>query len=313
MSRLQSRNWVFTLNMDDEDMFEINVPLEECSQLQFAVYQLECVSHYHYQGYLEMKVQVGRCFLRKLLPGAHFEVRRGSQQEAIDYCVKQESRVDGPFFIGTKKNRSGQRKDYDEIHEAIWKERKTVEEVASTYSASLRMMNGIREHVILANITMPEKSRYELSDFVPDPADLSKPCVFCGPSGIGKTEFALAHFKCPLLVSHVDDMKSLKFPKLHDGIVFDDFSVSHWPPQSRIHLVDAMARTIHARYVNVHKPAKVPMIFTINNYEDLFGIYPPTELGEDKRSVSLEVKRAIERRIRVYRFRDCMYNGEVYE
>lgn len=73
----------------------------------------------HIQGYIEFKKKV--CFstiTRKLLIGAHIENRRGSQQQAIDYCKKPESRVKGPFEFGTK-SQQGNRTDVHEFVDAV--------------------------------------------------------------------------------------------------------------------------------------------------------------------------------------------------
>lgn len=45
-----------------------------------------------------------------------------------------------------------------------------------------------------------------------------------GKSGTGKTQYALAHFKKPLLIRHIDDLQKLQPYVKHDGIVFDDVS-----------------------------------------------------------------------------------------
>jgi hypothetical protein len=53
--------------------------------------------------------------LRKLhewLPSLHFEKRYGSQSEAIAYCSKEDTRVDGPWEYGTC-NKQGDRTDLE--------------------------------------------------------------------------------------------------------------------------------------------------------------------------------------------------------
>lgn len=95
--------------------------------------------------------------------------------------------------------------------------------------------------------------------------------VFQGPSGIGKTQFAKAHFKKPLLVSRMDQVKLLD--ETHDGIVFDDMNFCELDRTAQIHLVDwDEERHIPARYNDAIIPAETKKIFTTNvmclNYND---------------------------------------------
>lgn len=110
--------------------------------------------------------------------------------------------------------------------------------------------------------------RFTMSDFnmepVPtDPAFNGNKCILLwGPTGTGKTNFALAHFNRPLLVRSKDDLKAFKD---HDGIVFDDFYVSHWPAPSVIHLLDLeFDAPVCTRYFDSRIPAYTPRIFTAN-------------------------------------------------
>lgn len=54
----------------------------------------------HYQGYLELARSRAFSFLKKLMPGAHLEKRKGTRQACIDYCSKEETRIDGPWGFG---------------------------------------------------------------------------------------------------------------------------------------------------------------------------------------------------------------------
>lgn len=93
-----------------------------------------------------------------------------------------------------------------------------------------------------------------------------------GPTGVGKTRWALARFESPLLVSHLEDLKLFKSSR-HDGIVFDDISLTGMSPTSCIHLVDSeLPRTIRVLYGSVTLPAGIKKIFTSN--ESLQDVMP---------------------------------------
>lgn len=85
-----------------------------------------------------------------------------------------------------------------------------------------------------------------------------------GPTGIGKTQWALSQFSCPLLVSIMEDLKQFS-PELHDGIVFDDTCLSTLPPHMLIHLTDwDLPRTINVKYGSITIPAHTRKIITSN-------------------------------------------------
>lgn len=95
--------------------------------------------------------------------------------------------------------------------------------------------------------------------------DFKKSWVFVGPPGLGKTQYAKYHFKNPLFVCHLDQLKDLT-PE-HDGIVFDDMDFKHLPRSTQIYLTDMEEdRCIHVRYSTVTIPAGTKRIFTCNQY-----------------------------------------------
>lgn len=110
MSTPQCRNVMFVVSFTEAN------PLAEEGLLDFlmlpeyvkyVVYQLEVGAEgtEHYQGYMELS---GKHSFKKLhsiygLERAHFETRRGSAAQAITYCTKKDTRVDGPWEWGEPK------------------------------------------------------------------------------------------------------------------------------------------------------------------------------------------------------------------
>jgi len=89
---MQSRNWCFTVNnptREDDLNLDFSTPAWN-GQVSFAVYMLEKGENGtpHYQGYLELRSSRRLNYLKSRLPSAHFEVRRGTREQAIRYCVK---------------------------------------------------------------------------------------------------------------------------------------------------------------------------------------------------------------------------------
>lgn len=94
--------------------------------------------------------------------------------------------------------------------------------------------------------------------------------VVCGPSGIGKTTWALREAPLPfLLVTDIDDLGDYD-PAVHKSIVFDEirctgdeYGKGKWPLTSQIKLTTwDTPVSIRIRYKVAHLPAHVVKIFT---------------------------------------------------
>lgn len=109
-----------------------------------------------------------------------------------------------------------------------------------------------------------------------------------GPSGTGKTRWAIAQFQSCLLVSHMDTLKQF-MPGRHDGIVFDDMNFLRLTPQEAIHLLDwEMPRTINVKYGSVTIPANTQKIFTNNRtFRDSMPVCSPEEYNALARRVNI--------------------------
>lgn len=207
---------------------------------------------------------------------AHIEPRRGSQCQAIDYCSKSESRVHGPdtsIQYGQKHESTGSRGNPDSpfkraMLENTWQEgfallkEQAPRDFIIYHSTIKRSLKAIFDKPVTLTRFSPDSFTIPLLQDVL----LEKALILSGISGAGKTQFAIAHFNNPLIVSHVEDLKKLETSgEPFDGIIFDDMDFSHWPPNSCIHLVDLdLARSIHVRYGTVTIPAKTKKIFTTN-------------------------------------------------
>jgi hypothetical protein len=90
-------------------------------------------------------------------------------------------------------------------------------------------------------------------------------CMFVsGPPNTCKTQWAVLHFRNPLIVGQNDTLKKFR-PGFHDGIVFDDVSYNHVPREAFIQICDwDEDRECYGRNTNAFIPAHTPKIFVSN-------------------------------------------------
>jgi len=173
----QSRNWCFTVNnpgsqlTPEEDGWGVHI--------SFVTWQLETGENgtEHFQGYLEC---IGKKSLRQLkdLPGletAHLERRRGTQQQAISYCQKVDTRVEGPWVWGEPKEQ-GKRSDLLDMKRQIDEEAAPLTQLwDNNFGSMIRYHRSFKEY---KRIKTPKR------DWTPTIL------VIIGPSGIGKSQLA---------------------------------------------------------------------------------------------------------------------------
>lgn len=101
--------------------------------------------------------------------------------------------------------------------------------------------------------------------------DKNTTLVLQGKSGIGKTQYAKTLFKNPLIVRHMDKLK--QFDELiHDGIIFDDINLSHYPREPVISILDIEEDSdINVKCGMITLPPFTPRVITTNRQvRDIF-------------------------------------------
>lgn len=171
----QTRAWVFTLNNPERTS---PIPATEDPLTwgaTYVVFQLERGESGtpHLQGYCLFPSNRRLAALRRLAPKAHWEPRRGSHEQARDYCRKEEGRVDGPWEQG-EQPAPGKRNDLTLAMadvKAGMSERDIAEKYGGTwarnYNALQRYRNLVTDHrnwktevTVLYGAAGTGKSRY---------------------------------------------------------------------------------------------------------------------------------------------------------
>ena len=113
IEKFQSRNYCFTA------FTEPKIQLENVKYYIYQEEKCETTHRIHFQGYIELKNKMSLKALKEKVFNdntIHLEIRKGSQEQAIDYCRKLKTRVGEPNEYGTKA-RQGSRTDLDEMAE----------------------------------------------------------------------------------------------------------------------------------------------------------------------------------------------------
>lgn len=305
----RSRNWLFT-NYAIDTVYDWS----QHPHVKYAVYQEEVcpnTGRHHHQGYVELDSSQRMSAMRKMLPQvSHWDPRRGTQEEARTYCTKEETRADptrAPIEYGTyQPNAPGKSKPLQQVLELVLGGESEINilkgPLGGTYVQHMPKLRLAREVIrkdkyrTLAKRFSPTDFNVPLCDF-PEPNKGPQVLYFIGPPKIGKTKFALAHFKSALLVKHIDTLKDFD-ETIHDGIVFDDMRFNHWPASGIIALLDSEeVSEINCRYCCAILPPFTKKIFTSN----VANIFEPHNYKGDPYITDSE-RKAIERRYTICQF-----------
>lgn len=113
-----SRAWCFTAN-NPEALLDCDV-----QGVRYCIYQLEIGESgtEHFQGYLELHKPQRIGWVQEHILGletAHLERRMGTPEEAIRYCSKEDSRIEGPWEYGKRPRGQGSRSDLMQVKELL--------------------------------------------------------------------------------------------------------------------------------------------------------------------------------------------------
>jgi len=118
--------------------------------------------------------------MKKLIPRAHLEARRGTQAEAIEYCRKEDTRIEGPFTAGRQGGNQGKRTDLENAVELLQDSRNIVELINEYPTAFVKYHRGL-EKMLMYTVEARK-----------DPPT----CILLyGPTGTGKSRWAFENYQ----------------------------------------------------------------------------------------------------------------------
>lgn len=211
----RARAWVFTLNnpqtrayWPDLEVTHLLGRRKDLSKLpahkdvKYAVWQEERGGNAHaalshVQGYVEFDRPMRFTDVSRWLPGAHWEVRKGSREEARDYCMKEDTRIDGPWEHGEFGQRMGERSDLTACRDAIKAGMSRAEvleafpEVIARYPRFVDLcLSQYRQHVKLMELVPRPWQQIVLDMVAQEPHDRQVLWIYDPAGGQGKSHLA---------------------------------------------------------------------------------------------------------------------------
>lgn len=145
MKSMRAPNWCIT------SWKEPAIP--ENDKIQYYCHKKEIcpkTNKEHWHVYIEFKEKITMCAIKKIFNDEkiHCEPRKGTQQQAIDYVLKEETKAGEPVFFGIMKHQ-GKRSDIDEIYDDI-ANGDTLKEILYNHKGNaLRMMHAIEKGALI--------------------------------------------------------------------------------------------------------------------------------------------------------------------
>lgn len=213
--------WCFTVNNNAREFWgEIIGKCESKPLIRYLCGQLETAStgQLHFQGYIQLTASRAMSWLKNNIDaGAHFEKQKGTNEQARDYCKKEDETTVNNTFIeyGTfkaGKSGAGARNDIHTLRDAICKgstQREIImnDELVETFASYIKFADRVRS---LFAPPAKDKSEFKISLYFGDPR-------------AGKTRKAKADNPDIYEIPISNGTLWLDGYDGHDVVLFDDF------------------------------------------------------------------------------------------
>lgn len=244
-ARLLNRNWCFTLNNPEE---LLDPEFWGCKQ---AVWQLEMGEEGtpHYQGYVEFAEAKSLAQMKTMdgLERAHFEIRKGTRAQAIEYCEKESTQLEDTCYWPSK--------------EAVDRSRDAKSRGQGKRTDIMDLTDAVRDGMSNGELCADETLRYAYFKYSAhaerfrlnavsasrSPDEELDVTLYVGPSGTGKS-FRL-HQECPPGPDWYwkDQGKWFDGYQGQTGIVLDEFRDSWMPWSMLLKLLDNKPFTVEVK------------------------------------------------------------------
>lgn len=241
--------WMFTV-FNDLD----GVDPTKWASFRYAAYQREqcpATGREHIQGYVMFTKRVSLSACKKLDQTAHWEPRRGSHDQAVDYCTKEDTRRSGaePVTVGDPP-KPGKRSDLHDLADSI-NAGASLKELARSHTHTM-LKCGKNALMVRSLLMVPRNTKPKVH-------------VYFGGTGLGKSHKA-HEFEDAYWVPNETKDHSLWFDR-YDGekvCVFDDFYGGVCPWRFLLRLLDRYPNSVPYKGGYVEFVSDV-VVFTSNS------------------------------------------------
>lgn len=215
------RNFVFTINNYTEEDEQQLANLD--TKYMIYGYEIGKKGTAHLQGYIVLNNQTRFNTIKETLKRAHIEPRKGTHEQALEYCKK------GGKYKETGSFKPGERTDLDRVRE------------------DCQFNNPMREITTYGNLQQISVAKQYLT-YNEQPRDWKPEVIWiCGPSGCGKSRYARELTDKDKLFIKNDESKWWDGYDSHEHIIIDDFRGSWWPLVYTLSLLDRYEKRIEIK------------------------------------------------------------------
>lgn len=219
---MSARNWTYTLNNYSVDE-QLSIEAIEC---RYNIFGLEIGENGtpHLQGYIEFGKVMRFNAVKKLMPRAHIEQRRGTREQARTYCMKDGEYIEsGDWEAGGQ----GRRTDLDNMR-------------------NLALTDGMRAVTAIGNAQQIKVAEKFLT-YNEEPRDWETEVIWLyGSTGTGKSKDA--HEMCG-----EDTYRKANGSKWwngydgHENVIIDDFRDSWWSLTDMLSILDRYEHRVECK------------------------------------------------------------------
>jgi len=251
----ESRSWILTQSADKITFDDLQKALSDYTYIG----QMEQgkkggeQGFKHYQIYIENPVSIRFSTLKKKLPNAHIEPRKGSKKEAFDYVTKSDTKIGEVFGNGDidLTNEQGKRNDLLEIISEL-EQGATLDEIRLKYKSQYFMYQNKIKSYLQAILETRFKNIFRT---------VTTTYIF-GSTGKGKTRYVMDKYG----YENVYRITNYTHPfDMYNGqkiVVFEEFR-SSLKIEQMLNYLDGYPLTLPARYGD--KIACFDTIYIITN------------------------------------------------